>query len=121
MRWHRPAFGVGDDASFDSERFVIRNSYTGGSDHLKKPFGEAAKHRNPIYNDCCRADLDYARGDDFLQIGQLTLGSIGGYYLRTLGRFSSLSKLAHAWTGTPHLPSSVSMRRNYDTEAPNRG
>ena len=70
MRHHRDAFGVGPDASLDEERFVIRNAYTGGSDHLKKSFDDAAKHRDNVYNQLCRRELDYDRGDDFLQIGQ---------------------------------------------------
>jgi hypothetical protein len=70
---HRTAFGVGHDATFDPERFVIRNAYTGGSDNLKKTFAEAAKHREQGYNDLCARTLDYTRGDDFLQVGRYTL------------------------------------------------
>jgi hypothetical protein len=76
MHRHRHVFGVGPEAEFDSDRFIIRNAYTGGSDNLKKTFDEAPKHRDEAYNEMCRNDLDYARGDDFLQIGQYTL-SIG--------------------------------------------
>jgi len=82
MRHHRDAFGVGGDASFDEERFVIRNAYTGGSDHLKKSFDDAAKHRVAVYNELCQRELDYERGDDFLQIGQYDLGVVRRYLRR---------------------------------------
>ena len=39
---HRHEFGVGPDAGFDADRFVITGSYTGGSDGLKKTFDMAA-------------------------------------------------------------------------------
>jgi hypothetical protein len=39
---------------------------------LKKCFAEAAKHRKEAYNEKCARDLDYERGDDFLQLGQVT-------------------------------------------------
>ncbi|MEN8374231.1 MAG: hypothetical protein ABFS34_02155 [Gemmatimonadota bacterium] len=72
MRRHRSAFGVGEDAGFDERRFVITNAYTGGSDHLKKSYFEAPKHRNPAINAWCHRELDYERGDDVLQIGRFT-------------------------------------------------
>ncbi|MFS0735734.1 hypothetical protein ABC347_01675 [Sphingomonas sp. 1P06PA] len=75
MRDHRDAFGVGADAGFDEERLVITNAYTGGSDNLKKSLDVAAKHRDPRYNDFCATMLDYQRGDDVLQIGQINLGT----------------------------------------------
>jgi hypothetical protein len=75
MRDHRRAFGVGAEAGFDETRGVITNAYTGGSDELKKTFAEAPKHRNPVVNDFCARTLDYARGDDLLQIGRCTLAS----------------------------------------------
>lgn len=77
-RW-RHAFGVGDDAGFDADRFVITDAYTGGSDELKKTFNNAAKHRIDIYNDLCAAELDYGRGDDLLQIGQIDMRAASRY------------------------------------------
>jgi hypothetical protein len=71
MDQHRSVFGVGYDADYDSERQVIKNAYTGGSDNMKKQFDETTKHRSPEVNELCRTHLDYQRGDDFLQIGQL--------------------------------------------------
>jgi hypothetical protein len=82
MRQHRDAFGVGQDASFDEAGFVIRNAYTGGSDHLKKSFDDAAKHRDDEYNTLCRRELDYDRGDDFLQIGQYDMTVVRRCLLR---------------------------------------
>ncbi len=76
---HRHVFGVGADAEFDEDRFVITNAYTGGSDDLKKTFEVAPKHRNEIYNDFCREQLDYGRGDDVLQLGRIDLQAMRKY------------------------------------------
>lgn len=75
MTRYRAAFGVGDDARFDSRRFVIENAYTGGSDSLKKTFGQAPRHRSEHFNDACARELNYERGDDFLQIGRMSVGA----------------------------------------------
>ena len=97
-RW-RHAFGVGDEAGFDADRFVITDAYTGGSDELKKTFESAAKHRTDIYNDLCAAELDYSRGDDLLQIGQIDMRAASRYLGKVappdtvpglLGRFALL-------------------------------
>ncbi len=76
MAGHRSVFGVGEEAEFDAERFVIRNAYTGGSDDLKKRWEDARKHRDEAINRLCRDLLDYDRGDDLLQIGTLTVGVV---------------------------------------------
>jgi hypothetical protein len=81
MAHHRAAFGVGEEAVFDEARFVITNSYTGGSDALKKTFEAAPKHRGAIYNDFCAGELDYARGDDVLQLGRIDLAGARRYLL----------------------------------------
>ena len=73
MRKHRSVFGVGEEAGFDEARFVISDAYTGGSDALKKSFEVAPKHRDEQYNAFCARELDYARGDDLLQIGRVDL------------------------------------------------
>lgn len=82
MAHHRAAFGVGSEAEFDEQTFIIRNAYTGGSDNLKKTFAEAPKHRSEKYNEMCAEQLDYDRGDDFLQIGLLDGAAIRHYFLR---------------------------------------
>jgi hypothetical protein len=79
MASHRHAFGVGAEAQFDEARFVITNAYTGGSDDLKKTFEEAPKHRNEKFNLACARELDYRRGDDFLQLGQVNMAAAKAY------------------------------------------
>ena len=79
MARHRAVFGVGAEAGFDEARFVITDAYTGGSDALKKSFELAPKHRNAIYNEFCARELDYARGDDVLQIGRIDLAGARRY------------------------------------------
>jgi hypothetical protein len=93
MRQHRAAFGVGDDAGYDADRQVITNAYTGGSDNLKKTFDVAAKHRRDDFNAYCAAQLDYARGDDVLQIGALDLAAGGRFLSRSVPR-AALPQLA---------------------------
>jgi hypothetical protein len=81
MSRHRAVFGVGAEAGFDEARFVITNAYTGGSDALKKTFEAAPKHRDEQYNAFCARELDYARGDDVLQIGRIDLAGARRYLL----------------------------------------
>src|SRR5437762_8122262 len=73
MREHRAVFGVGDEAGFDEQRFVVTDAYTGGSDALKKGYDVAPKHRDERYNAFCERELDYIRGDDLLQLGRVDL------------------------------------------------
>ena len=72
-------FGVGGEAGFDEARFVIADAYTGGSDALKKSFDVAPKHRDEQYNAFCARELDYARGDDLLQVGRIDLAAARRY------------------------------------------
>ncbi len=94
MKQHRHVFGVGEEAGFDEESFIITNAYTGGSDNLKKTYEEAAKHRREIYNQVCEKQLDYERGDDFLQIGRLDMAALRHYIFRTLPAASPVGALA---------------------------
>lgn len=82
MENHRHVFGVGDDAVFDEDRFVITNAYTGGSDDLKKTWDDAPKHRQDAYNAFCAAQLDYERGDDVIQLGRMDMAAIRRYLTR---------------------------------------
>ncbi len=82
MEGHRAVFGVGPEAGFDEDRFVITNAYTGGSDDLKKSFEVAAKHRNEAYNAFCAEALDYDRGDDVIQLGRMDMAAIARYLSR---------------------------------------
>jgi hypothetical protein len=88
MAGHRAVFGVGPDAGFDEDRFVITNAYTGGSDDLKKTFEAAPKHRDAVYNDFCARELDYGRGDDILQLCQLNLDTAKRFVLKDVPRRS---------------------------------
>lgn len=81
---HRHEFGVGPEAGFDRERFVITGSYTGGSDALKKRFADAPRYRVDACNDFCGGRLDYARGDDFLQIGMMDATVITNWLTRRI-------------------------------------
>ena len=107
MDRHRAAFGVGPEAGFDFQRFVITDAYTGGSDHLKKTFEEAPKHREERFNRMCAEALDYGRGDDFLQLGRVSLGSARRYLLKSVPP-SSLPAVAasyfFAFLGSVVLP-----------------
>jgi hypothetical protein len=81
MAHHRAVFGVGAEAGFDEDRFVITNAYTGGSDALKKSFEIAPKHRHEIHGEFCARELDYARGDDLLQLGRIDLAGARRYLM----------------------------------------
>jgi hypothetical protein len=85
MARHRHVFGVGPEAVFDEDRSVILDSYTGGSDDLKKTFDAAPKHRKEVYNAMCERELDYVRGDDFLQIAQLNVEALRRYLAKLAG------------------------------------
>lgn len=82
MSKHRAVFGVGDDAAFNEASFVIANAYTGGSDNLKKTFQESPKHRDAVFNEFCQEQLDYERGDDFLQLCRLDLNAMKRFLLK---------------------------------------
>lgn len=84
MRDHRQRFGVGEDAEFKENQFIIANSYTGGSDALKKRYEEAAQHRDASFNEFCQQQLDYDRGDDLLQVGRIDLPAMRGYLTRNV-------------------------------------
>jgi len=81
---HRHEFGVGPEAVFDEQRFVLTGSYAGGSDALKKTFDQAARYRIDACNDFCSAQLDYGRGDDFLQIGKMDITVITNWLTRRI-------------------------------------
>jgi hypothetical protein len=88
MEKHRHVFGVGPDAGFDERRSVITNAYTGGSDDLKKTYHDAPKHRDESYNTFCAQQLDYRRGDDVLQLCQMTTATARRYVLKDVPRRS---------------------------------
>lgn len=93
MAAHRQTFGVGPEAGFDEDRFVITDAYTGGSDDLKKTWDDAPKHRDDRYNQFCAERLNYARGDDVLQLGQMDLAAMRGYLAREVPKSALLALL----------------------------
>jgi hypothetical protein len=93
MAQHRDVFGVGPEAKFIEETFVITNAYTGGSDDLKKTWEAAPKHRDARFNDYCAAKLDYARGDDVIQLGQMDLAAMRLYLRREVPKSAVLGLL----------------------------
>ena len=102
MARHRAVFGVSDDAGFDEERFVITDAYTGGSDNLKKTYFEAPKSRHSDVNAWCRQELDYERGDDFLQLARYTPGvalSIAWRFLKESSGLAPFVLRAGKWLG----------------------
>lgn len=90
MAKHRHIFGVGQVAGFDEDRFVITDAYTGGSDHLKKTWDDAPKHREDRFNTYCAEHLDYARGDDLLQLGRMDLTAMRTYLAREVPKSAVL-------------------------------
>ena len=97
---HRHEFGVGEDAEFDTDRFIIRGSYTGGSDALKRGFDTLPGYRVDACNQYCRDNLDYQRGDDFLQIARLDSTVITNWLTRRIpGQFRpQLARQMKLWT-----------------------
>lgn len=93
MAGHRDVFGVGPEAGFDEDRFIITDAYTGGSDDLKKTWEAAPKHRDDRFNSFCADRLDYARGDDVLQLGQMDLAAMRGYLAREVPKSAVLGLL----------------------------
>lgn len=100
---HRAAFGVGDDAELDAGRSIIRNAYTGGSDWLKKPFDSCPRHRDPRYNDWCKALLDYERGDDVIQVGRMTVVQWAKVVVRFVRSFSRGRRRSTRRVRTPSI------------------
>lgn len=96
MAAHRDAFGVGAEAEFDEARFVIENAYTGGSDDLRKTWEEAPKHRREAVNAFCETALDYGRGDDFLQLGQMDMVAMRSFLQNQVPRGAVLWVLVTA-------------------------
>jgi hypothetical protein len=84
LQQHRHEFGVGPEAVFDADRFVIQGSYTGGSEGLKRRFDDLPGYRVDTCNQFCRAQLDYDRGDDFLQIARLDHTVISNWLTRRI-------------------------------------
>lgn len=103
MADHRDVFGVGGDAGFDEQSFVISTAYGGGSEALMKTWDDAPKHRDEAYNAFCASKLDYDRGDDILQLGQMNLPAMRNYLSRSVPR--------SAWLGLLGAGGLIGLRR----------
>lgn len=93
MRDHRAAFGVSEDAGYDDARSVILDAYRGGSDGLKKRIEDAPPHRDARYGEFCARELDYGRGDDVLQVGQINFATARRFVSQSVPR-GSVARLA---------------------------
>ena len=65
-------FGMGPGAVLDKHNFVIRGSCCGPSDALKVDFRHSARYVMAACNRFCEEVLDYNRGDELLQVGQVS-------------------------------------------------
>ena len=90
MKYYRNAFGTGEDAIYEAQKQIIYNSYTGGSDNLKKSFETSPKYRNEKINIFCKENLDYERGDDILQIGTLSGKLIHNFFTKRVAEISRI-------------------------------
>jgi hypothetical protein len=88
----RKDFGTGDQAVFDADRFIIRNSFDDSSLSLKSSYEAVAKFRDQRCNSYCRERIDYERGDELLQIGQIHVSSV----LRAVWRLVTRPRSAEA-------------------------
>lgn len=77
FREHGQDIGVWEGAVLDEERFVIRGSSQGACRTLMLPFERAAMYRVPACNEFCRQTLDYAQGDELLQVGRVDMAALG--------------------------------------------
>jgi hypothetical protein len=89
VRHHSTTFGTAKSVAYDLDNHIIFDSYTGGSDNLKKTFESCSLHRNQVVNEFCKRHLNYERGDDFLQIGQLSVKCIFLYAKQKLRHLGS--------------------------------
>jgi hypothetical protein len=83
----------------DADAFVIRDAYTGGSDHLKKSYAQCVGHRDGAFGRLCLERLDYRRGDDLLQVGRLTLTHALRVSRKVLARAAGLRRVAGLMPG----------------------
>ena len=93
MKFHRKAFGVGEDAVYDASKQIISNAYTGGSDNLKKTFEQCPKYRIEKVNFFCKESLNYERGDDVLQLGILSGSLITNFFQKRIAGISGIYSL----------------------------
>jgi hypothetical protein len=78
-------FGMGPRAVFDRRNFVVRGSCRGPSDYLRVDYRHSAKYIVPACNEFCESVLDYKRGDELLQVGEVSFGATVSVITRWLG------------------------------------
>jgi hypothetical protein len=76
VRHHAHEFGSGPGTFADLERFVLCNSFCGGSQVLMAAPGHDAPYRDPRCEAFCDRQLDRARGDEFIQIGLVSFAEV---------------------------------------------
>ena len=67
--------GIAEGAWLDAEHFIIRGSSRGASKELMHDYEQTAKYRVQACNEFCRRQLDYAEGDEFIQVGRVDLSA----------------------------------------------
>lgn len=75
-REHGHEIGIWEGAVWDEDRFVIRGSSQGACRTLMLPYEETAKYRVKACNEFCRQTLDYAQGDEVLQVGRFDVQAL---------------------------------------------
>jgi hypothetical protein len=70
---HGHEFGMGPHAHLDLQNFVVRGSCQGPSDALRVNYENSAKYITLKCNKFCELMLDYERGDEFVQVGHVSL------------------------------------------------
>jgi hypothetical protein len=78
-------FGMGPSAVLDNRNFVIRGSCCGPSDALRVDYPHSARYIMPACNKFCEDILDYKRGDELLQVGQVSVQASFSATKRWLG------------------------------------
>lgn len=83
-------FGIGPGGVLNEKTFIIQASCRGTSEVLRSSFEKSAKYAIHRCNEFCRESLNYERGDELLQIGNLnarTALHAGLRWLRALWRY----------------------------------
>jgi hypothetical protein len=83
---HGQEFGMGPSAALDKHNFVIRGSCCGPSDTLRVDFRHSARYIVPACNRFCEEVLNYSRGDELLQVGQVSCAASISTSMRWLNR-----------------------------------
>lgn len=87
---YRHEFGCSALATFNEETFVVRGSNQkdggGSAAFIKRDGKPVSQHRHPTCNAFCTERLDFAKGDELLQVGRFNVMSSIAKYVR-VGRF----------------------------------